>query len=820
MKKTAFTKCLMALLLVLLALSQITVLASPDETLTVDQLMNNPSRGITRGEFAMLLNTCLELPEGEGAGFNDVPENHPYASAILAAQAAGYIKGDGKGNFRPDAIISGAEAAVCVNFFLGFDLTKTQANTLTTVPVWAKSAVSNLLDLHMVALETTDKKALTVADAANFATALVTAMMFRGSPYALKQVHEKDDFYGYNNRQYLATATLQPGYPMAMAFLEPDFVVQDRIGTLLAEILSTGGAPGSDSWKINELHKMYMDEAGRRKSLEKIMPVINEIKAVQSIAELNALAAKYYTTVNLQGFYDMTPCGDMKMDATKWCAVIGQGTFMLGSRDYYADDMSLVSIQEALKNLIAANLAYVGETENLESRAAAVFAMEKDNALASMPAELLSDPDTVFTKTSWADMDKITIGSNTLNYSPEIRVALKTANVYCASIDYIKHIEAQFTEANLAVLKDFAILNVINAFSGYLGDDFADLTKEIEIAMMGEALGKMSLELRAQMLVTSLMSSAFSKLYAEKYVTPAIKTDITQIVELIRAKYRERIAAADWMSDATRQKAIDKLNAIKTYIAYPDSYQAEYNVEVKAKTDGGNLIDYQIDGSKAQYKKLLEDLKKPINVSLWDSTATFTVNAYYSSMENAIIIPAGIIQEPFYSKDAKREANLGGLGAVIAHEFSHAFDNKGAQFDKNGTMVNWWTDADYTAFTEMTGKVSAALSDIKFVGEQSVNGVLCTGETVADLGAIACVLDIADDMDNADLALLMRSWAGIWAAKMSPEVATYFLATDEHAPHKVRVNFTLSQFPDFYKAFGINQADGMYVAPEDRITIW
>ena len=821
MMRKQFFKSLLALLLVfLLTLSPLTVLASSDQALTAEQLLQTQTESITRGAFAMLLNAWLSLPEGVGSGFDDVSEDHPYAADILTAQATGYMQGDGQGLFRPDDLISGAEAAICVSFFLGFDLAKVPPNTLATVPSWAKPAVSNLLDLHMIPLELANKQALTVADAMSFTTALTTAVMFQGSPYALTQASEKDDFFAHTNRQYLATATISPGYMFTMAFIDPELEIQSRSAALLDEVLAAGGAPGSDVWKINELHKMYMEEEGRAKSLEKVMPFINEIKAVKSIAELNTLAAKHYATMNLQGFYGMAAVSDAKADATKWCAIVAPGGLMLGSRDYYGDDESLGPVHEALKDYISDVLAYAGETENLESRAAAVFAMEKGNALASMPMEQFNNPDVIYTLSSWEEMDRVAAASNTLNYSPNLRAALKNANVYCPDMAYIKHVETLYAEENLAVLKDFAIFNVIGTFGQFVGDDFAALSRELQTAIYGEAVEPMSLELRAQTLVTNLMSSAFSKLYAEKYVSPADKADVTQIVELIRAKYRSRIAALDWMSDETKQKAIEKLDAIKAYVAYPDSYSATYNFDVKAKAEGGNLIDFYVELTDSIYEQQLEKLAKPYESNLWESVPTYTVNAFYSATENAIIIPAGILQEPFYAKDAKREANLGALGAIIAHEFSHAFDNNGAKYDKNGTIANWWNEADYAAFDALTGRVAAALSDIVFVGEQIVNGVLCTGETIADLGAMSCILDIADDINAADLATVMRAWANIWAARMSPEVAAYLLAMDVHAPNKVRTNFVLSQLADFYKTFDITATDGMYVVPGDRITIW
>ena len=821
MKRSQITRSLTALLLILmLALTPVIVIASPAEALTIEQLMEDPSKNITRGEFAMLINACLSLPEMEGAGFSDVPEGHPYAADIMTAQAIGYMNGYGQGIFRPDATISGAEAAVSINYFLGFDLTKVQPNDLTTVPAWANPAVSNLLDLRMIALELADKRVLSVADAVTFATALLTAMMFQGSPYALAQVSERDDFYGYNNRQYLATATIQPGYFFAMAFLDPEFEVQNRLTALLTEILTTESAPGSDQWKIKQLFEMYMDEPGRAASLESIMPIVDEINAVSSIAELNELAAKYYSVMNLQGFYAMAVASDARVDATQWCAIIVPGSFMLGTRDYYTDDESLAPVHDALKNYLAAMLGYAGETDDLEARAAAMFEMEQANALASMPMELFNDPEVIYAKSSWAEMDGVTAGSNSLNYSPELREVLSDANVYCPDMDYIKHIESLYTEDNLAVLKDFAILNLIGTFGGFVGDDFADLNVELQVVLFGGAVERMSLELRAQSLVTSLMSNAFSKLYAEQYVTSAVRDDVTQIVESIRDKYRERIAALEWMSDETKAMAIEKLDAIKTYIAYPDDYGSAYDFDVRAYDDGGNLIEFYMDYCNAVYGQQLDLLSRPYDGNLWDNVPTYTVNAFYSPTENAIIIPAGILQEPFYSGDAQREANLGGIGAVIAHEISHAFDNSGAQYDKNGTLSNWWAESDFAAFMELAGGVADALSDILFVGDMSVNGVLCTGEAIADLGAMTCVLDIAGDIDDADLALVMRSWANIWASRMSAEVAAYMLSIDVHPPHKVRANFILSQLEEFYETFGITEADAMFVAPDARLAIW
>ncbi|MCL2046970.1 MAG: S-layer homology domain-containing protein [Oscillospiraceae bacterium] len=829
MKKTKRRNNILALLLaMLLALSPVTMVAAVQEpqvisattAQTLDELMQNPMGNITRAQFAMLLNAVLSLPEGLGADYYDVPEDHPYAADIGTAQMIGYMVGDGKGYFRPDAVITGAEATMCINFFLGFDMAQlSKLDLQVVVPNWGRAAATNILDLGMVSRELIEKRTLTVLDALEFAGALMVAIMFPGSPYALTQARENDDFYAFNNRSYLATATLEPGYPYAMSFLDPSIVVEQQIGELLAGILAEGGEVGSDAWNIAEIYAMYLDEPARVASLEKVLPIIDEIRAVESIEQLNTLAAKYFYLMNIQGFYVIGTINDAKTDATKWCMILAPGSLMLGSRDYYADVPELEPIHNVLKAFIVSVLEYIGEIEDLESRAQAVFDIEQSNALASMPIEFYT-PDTIFTKSSWSELDAITTGSDTLNYSQELRDILKDVNVYCPDIEYIKHVEALYIEDNLEVLKDFAMINAISTFATVIGDDFISLSADLRTAMYGTDTERSSIERRAQNLIMRLMSSSFSRLYAETYVSAETKADVTEIIELVRDKYRQRIAELEWMSEATKAKAIEKLNSITAYVAYPDEYGEQYSFNVTARADGGNLVDFVIDIAEVAYEQQLEMMKRPFDINFWDQVPTYTVNAYYSPTENAIMIPAGILQAPFYSKDASRESNLGGIGAVIAHEFTHAFDNSGAKYDIHGTITDWWTAEDYEAFGALTDNVAAVLSEIAFVGDLYVNGVLCTGEAIADLGAVACVLDIADDSEDANLADLMHAWSGIWAARMPVEMAAYLLAVDSHLPNKLRVNFILAQLDDFYETFQVLESDAMYIAPGERISIW
>ena len=793
----------------------------PDGPLSLEDLLQQQEAPITRGEFAMLVNAIFGFYDDvEGENFLDVPDSHPYAADILMAKTIGYLAGDGRGYVFPDAVLSGAEAAVIINRLLGFDGSKVEQSGVA-VPGWAVPSASVLLDLTMAEEALIAKKQLTVGDALEFVGALAVALMFQGSPYALTQADLRDDFYAYKNRQYLATATIPPGYPFAAAFVDTTAMAEAQQQEILSEILSgPGWAKGSDEWKISELYKMYLDNEARTESLGKVQPYFDEVRAVKTIDELIALAEKYVKYFNFQPFYGISLNKDSKVDVTKWCVIVMPSALDLGAKEYYAEDEMLAGVQAAYRGYLASLLGYMGEEDDLEARAEALYAIEKARADIMLPGEAYSDPYLYFTDTTWEEMLEITSVTQSLKFNADLYEITKDFAIYCPEVDYVEFIESLYTEENLQALKDIAMLNILTPLSMMLGDDLSDLSDDLIKALMGETGEKPGVEQRAQGFVAAMMQQTFSRLYAEKFSSEKIKSDVTDMIEDIRDKYRERIDSLPWMSADTKKAAVEKLDAIKALVAYPDEPIEAAPYDVKAKDDGGCLIDLFFSVADAGYTELVGMLKKPIEIDIWEHIPTFTVNAFYSATDNAIIIPAGVLQGVFYDPDAPREQNLGAIGAVIAHELTHAFDNTGAQFDKYGTLTDWWTEEDYKAFSELTDSMAEALSAIAFFGDIYINGALCTGEAVADLGAIACVLDIADDMPEGDLAVLMESWAAVWASRMSPEIVVYFLYMDPHPPNKTRVNFILSQFEEFYAVYGITEDDGMYIPAEARLSIW
>jgi len=778
---------------------------------------------ITRGQFAALVSSAFGLQEvSDAPSFADVPADHPFAAAIMAVNANGYMVGNSAGRFFPDAIVSGAEAAVLINNIIAFDGSMVEEVTGLSIPTWAVPSASVLLDLTMVDVQLIERPQLTLAEATQFVGAAALALVIApGTPYALQQVSLRDNFFAYTNRQFLATGVFHPGSLMAGSFNDVSNIVRSQQEIILSEILNNQNlTPGSAEWKVRELYNMFMDNETRIASISLLEPYFDAIRNADSIDELLEVARRYSAYFNLVPFYSMEFSRDARVDATRWAAFVTASSLSLGSRELYADDPALAPVHAAYINMLANMLSAIGEEENIDERAAAVFAIEQQRAARMLPAEAFADIQILLTKVTWDEVLEATSVTQSLSFNEALFALAQEMTVYSADLDYIAFINSLYVEENLEVLRDVALLHVFSSLVPFLDDAFSGLTDELISILLGQAVGgELTIEDRAQQLVTSVMWRTFSRAYYQRFSSPEVKRDVTEMTEEIRAVMREMIAELTWMSAETRAASIEKLDAVTAFIAFPDEPVREMPFEIRPQSEGGNLIEFATSVARLNNEMWLDVLRGPANLSIWGSLPTYTVNAFYNPMENAIIIPAGILQYPFYSVNSTREQNLGAIGAVIAHEFVHAFDPMGSQFDKYGTMTNWWTEADVAAFAERNARVIEILSATEFVG-MNISGELTVNEAVTDLGAMEVALTVAAGMEDADLALVMKSWSRIWATRMSPEVAQFIMLTSPHLPATLRTNFILSQLDEFYEVFGIVEGDGMYIPEEDRISFW
>ena len=282
------------------------------------------------------------------------------------------------------------------------------------------------------------------------------------------------------------------------------------------------------------------------------------------------------------------------------------------------------------------------------------------------------------------------------------------------------------------------------------------------------------------------------------------------------AVYNTRLQNNDWLSENTRKKAIVKLDKLGINVGYPDELDPLYK---KFSVDESSSL---VDNDYAFTKIILQDhygrLEKPVDRTRWEMPAHM-VNAYYNPSFNLIVFPAAILQAPFYSLKQSSSENYGGIGAVIAHEISHAFDNNGAKFDEYGNMHNWWTDDDMKHFKQLAQNMIKEFDDLETPAGK-VNGKLVVSENIADAGGLSCALEAAKQEDDVDLKAFFINWARVWRLKSSLEREKLLLAIDVHAPQTLRANVQVKNLSDFYTTFEIKPGDGMYLAPENRVNIW
>lgn len=317
--------------------------------------------------------------------------------------------------------------------------------------------------------------------------------------------------------------------------------------------------------------------------------------------------------------------------------------------------------------------------------------------------------------------------------------------------------------------------------------------------------------------VTGLLSEPLSVYYGQKYMDTSTVSAVSDMIDEFITVYKSRLEKNDWLSAATKQKAIEKLDSMTTYIGAPTEVDPAYE---ELEIDGDKSF-YQASVALAEWvaERQYATYKEPIDKDVWIAPS-FQVNAFYMPTNNSITFPAAILHAPFYSRDQAEAANYGGIGAVIAHEITHAFDNNGAKFDKAGNRKEWWAEADYQAFEAKTQEVVELWYGLEIHGGK-VNGQLTVGENIADAGGLSTALEaFQKKQPDADLKPFFEGWAAVWRQKSSPEYSKLLLTMDTHAPNELRANMNVKHLDAFYTTYAIEEGDAMYLPKDKRISIW
>ena len=380
---------------------------------------------------------------------------------------------------------------------------------------------------------------------------------------------------------------------------------------------------------------------------------------------------------------------------------------------------------------------------------------------------------------------------------------------------YFKNFKEVFNADTFAAYKNWAYVTTLMGSCGLLSEELRDLGGGFRRALSGIAASS-SPEKFAYQLSSSMYSEPVGLYYGEKYFGEAAKKDITEIVQQIVATYQKRIETNDILEPATKEKAIIKLSKMGLKLGYPDRVEEIYSKLVFDESK--SLFDIVTSLRKIRMEDNFAKLGQEVDRTHW-AMPGHMVNACYDPFVNDITFPAAILQPPFYSIQQTRSENLGGIGAVIGHEISHAFDSNGAKCDEMGNLNNWWTKADERKFNK---KVNAMIK--QFAGIElpwgNVNGKFTVSEIIADNGGVAVTLDIMSQTEGASFDEYFTNWARVWCQKAKPEYQALLLQVDVHGPAYLRANMPPRNFPEWYETFKVKKSDGMYLAPSKRVVIW
>ena len=628
-----------------------------------------------------------------------------------------------------------------------------------------------------------------------------------------------DDLYGAVNFDAVKAAEMPAGYSMWSAAVVNDLEISEELNEMLDEYVANAGTweKGTPEQKIADLYLSYVDEASRDAvGIEPLRPYLDAINGASNVQEYAEAIASMKGDIGYVSLLDFGVDVDV-YDSTRYAVYASPADLGLGKA--YLEDESMSFYWDAYKTLLTRLFTLYGLSEaEAAEKTEAIFDLQTKLAASSLSeAELYDYSKAYLPKT----LDEVAALLPTIDMAPVLE-AFKFSGIdqfLVVDVGQLEAVGQVLTEENLQVLKDFSTATLLKDMSSWLGMDYRQAYVDYTAAMNG--VTPRPLAEASKDSVKSDLEWDFAKLYVAKYFPEESKQYVLDMTGEIVDWFDHRIDQLDWMGDETKAAAKKKLDTLTVKIGYPDSYDfVAYldDVEYVSPADGGSLIENRLAACRASSAYSCSLLGQPVDKTAWSMTPQ-TVNAYYDPTANEIVFPAGIIRGVFYDPDASRAFNLGGIGDTIAHELTHAFDSSGAQFDENGNLNMWWTEEDYANFTALQQDVIDYYEAFPLPDGLAIDGELTLGENIADLGALHCVAELCGS-DPEALREMFDAYAASWAEKAPRANYDYQLRMDPHAPGVTRTNAVVSSTDAFYEAYDVQEGDGMYVAPEDRVGIW
>ena len=634
----------------------------------------------------------------------------------------------------------------------------------------------------------------------------------------------QNDFYQFACGGWMAANPLTPEYSRFGSFDKLGLNNLEQVNGLIQEIAAKKHPQGSIAQKIGDMYNLAMDTARRdQEGIEPVRNTLAEIAGIEDRAQLSkALGAAM--DYSLWAMYVDADAMNSAMNIMNEY----QSGFSLGEKEYYLDeDEQTVAIRNAYVAYIEKLFGLFG-FENGAEKAQTVLRMETRLAKAAYSNVELRDPIANYNKMSIAELQELVPQVNWAEYFEALGVTLDSISI--GQIPHLQEAGRMLADEPLEDLKTLFTWQVIDGATSYLTSEIYQASFDFYGKVISGREEPSPLWKRAVGIVNGTLGEAVGQMYVAKYFPEENKARMLALVNNLQKALGIRIENLEWMSEETKAKALEKLNAFTIKIGYPDTWRDYTALDVNAKdTYYANLQR----AAKFEQEYSLSYLGKPVDKTKWYMTPQ-TVNAYYNPSSNEICFPAGILQYPFFDMSADDAFNYGAIGVVIGHEMTHGFDDQGCHFDKDGNMINWWTEEDKKAFDERTKVMEEAFNKIEVAPGVHANGAFTLGENIADHGGLQvsylafCLneeakpeaerLQTRDGFTPAQRFFL--AYANVWAGNIRPEEILNRTKSDPHSLGRWRVNGALPQINAWYDAWNVTEESPMYVAPEERVSIW
>ncbi|GHE76859.1 M13 family metallopeptidase [Thalassotalea profundi] len=639
-----------------------------------------------------------------------------------------------------------------------------------------------------------------------------------------ESVRPQDNFYRYINGGWLKNTNIPSDKTAVGSFYDLRDTADDNVKAIIEELAATENLKmGSDEQKVADLFRSYMDTETRNAlGIKPIQGILDTISALKNKDELATFLGKYQSAgiSSPLAFYISV---DAK-DSSRYATHIWQSGLGLPDKDYYFNEAErFVKLREGYLKHIE-NMYNLAGLENGSEAAKTIMAIETKLAGFHWTRVESRDSAKRYNKFNVADLNTLTSAFN-WNAFLEAQGVAQQKDIIINQPSFIKGFGETFAETSLEDWKTYETFHTLSTFAGSLttaldNENFDFFSKQLSGREEQRPMWK-----RGVSVVNGNLGEVIGKVYVKRHFKPEAKSRMSELVENLRDAYGASINELEWMSEDTKKAAQVKLAAFTPKIGYPDKWEDYSALEIKAD----DLVGNRIRSSQVSHQKEVEKLGGPIRDWEWGMTPQ-TVNAYYNPTVNEIVFPAAILQPPFFNMAADDAVNYGGIGAVIGHEMGHGFDDQGSRYDAEGNMRNWWTETDLEEFGKRTAILVDQYSKYQVFDDLHVNGELTLGENIGDLSGVTIAYKAYKASLNGKEAPVIdgltgdqrffMGYAQIWRSKIVEKSMRNRVATDPHSPGEFRALGSLSNMPEFYKAFNVQEGDAMYISPEKRVKIW